>query len=116
MKVAEEFSTKGTVSRAETMMDKLKAMAATVRGKSREVINQIVNVISMLISKLREWSSSTLNRYEELKDVAGAKASRSVEELKHQVADTNLRLKEGAKRLVEDCKEGVEKLTQRFKT
>lgn len=114
--VAREFSAKGTVSRAETLMDKLKVMAASVMGKSREVIDQIVNTISMLIFKLKERFSNTLNRSKELKGVAAVKACRSVEELKHQVADVNLRLKDGTKRLIGDCREGVEKLTQKFKT
>ncbi|KAK4789206.1 hypothetical protein SAY86_020525 [Trapa natans] len=113
--VAKEFSEKGTVSRAETLMDKLKVMAASVMGKSREVIDQILNTISTLIFKLKEQFSSILNRSKELKGVAVVKASRSVEELKHQVADVTLRLKEGGKRLAGDCREGVEKLTQKFK-
>ncbi|OWM79542.1 hypothetical protein CDL15_Pgr022954 [Punica granatum] len=113
---AKEYSLQGTVSRAETLVEKLKGMAATVVGKSREVIDKIVNIIYVLISKLKERSRNALTRAEELKDVAAVKTSTSVEELKHRVGDINQNLREGAKRLVGDCRGGVEKLTQKFKT
>lgn len=116
MNAAKEFSAEGTVSRAETLMDKLRGMKVTLIGKSRKVIDQIVKIISMLISKLKEWSSNAFNRAEELKGVAAVRTNRSMEELKHRAADINLSLKEGAKRLAGDCRDGVEKLTQKFKT
>ncbi|PQM36539.1 uncharacterized protein Pyn_01003 [Prunus yedoensis var. nudiflora] len=44
------------------------------------------------------------------------KASRSAQELQQSTLEFSLALKEGAKRVAEDCRGGVEKLTQKFKT
>lgn len=41
-----ESSVEGTVSRAETVVDKLKAMAFDLRGRSKDVIDKIVQKIS----------------------------------------------------------------------
>jgi hypothetical protein len=38
LNAGKQFSVEGTVSRAENLMDKLKAMAVDLRGKSRDMI------------------------------------------------------------------------------
>ncbi|KAL3755759.1 hypothetical protein ACJRO7_002760 [Eucalyptus globulus] len=111
-----EVSVDETVSRAETLVDKLKDMAAKVGEKSRDLINKIVQIILVFISNLKRWSSNAMERTGELRCVAVTKARISAEELQQSITNVSLDLKEGAKRLAGDCKEGVEKLTQKFKT
>ncbi|KAK9293281.1 hypothetical protein L1049_021273 [Liquidambar formosana] len=111
-----QFSVEGTVSRAGNLVDKLKAMAADVRGKSRDIIDKIIQKILFLISILREWASEAGRQTGELKDAAILKARGSAQDLQQITAEFSLALKEGAKRVAGDCKEGVEKLTQKFKT
>ncbi|KAK6936834.1 hypothetical protein RJ641_033864 [Dillenia turbinata] len=89
---AGKTSIEGTVARAENLVDKLKAMGADLTGKSRDL-----------------WVSNACIKANELKDVGISKVGQNTAEL-------GLTLKEGAKRVVGDCREGVEKLTQRFKT
>ncbi|KAK6925826.1 hypothetical protein RJ641_007545 [Dillenia turbinata] len=102
-------SINGTVTRAENLVEKLKAMGADLAGKSRDVIDKIVNYILFLIHNLKEWVSNACVKGNELKDYGISKVGQNTAEL-------GLTLKEGAKRVVGDCREGVEKLTQRFKT
>ncbi|KAL6123223.1 hypothetical protein ACLB2K_075745 [Fragaria x ananassa] len=111
-----QFSVEGTVSRAKNLMDKLKAMAVDIKGRSKDVIVKIIQKIALLISTLREWVSSAGERAGELKDTAISKANRSAHELQRNTLEYSLVVKEGAKRVADDCREGVEKLTQRFKT
>ncbi|XP_004308074.1 PREDICTED: uncharacterized protein LOC101314705 isoform X1 [Fragaria vesca subsp. vesca] len=111
-----QFSVEGTVSRAKNLMDKLKAMAVDIKGRSKDVIFKIIQKIALLISTLREWVSKAGERAGELKDTAISKANRSAQELQRNTLEYSLVVKEGAKRVADDCREGVEKLTQRFKT
>lgn len=113
---SKQFAVEETVDRAENLMDKLKVMAAQVRGKSKEIVDKIIEKIALLISNLRQWVSAAGKQAEDLKEVAISRASRSASELQQSTAELRLALKEGAKRVVGDCREGVEKITQKFKT
>ena len=130
-----EFSVEGTVNRAENLVDKLKAMAADVRGKSRDTIDKVIQKILFLISSLKEWTLDVAKRTGELKDAAMSKVpldvgkrtgelkeaaiskvAGSLQDLQQSSSEFTLSIREGAKRVAGDCREGVEKLTQKFKT
>ncbi|EEF49093.1 conserved hypothetical protein [Ricinus communis] len=135
---ARQFSVEGTVSRAEKLVGELKLLADNARGKSKEVINTIIQKILVIISRLKEWISEARTQAGELKDAAVLKAKESVEELQkntsefsstikerargsiyglqQSTAEFSFAMKEGAKRVAGDCREGVERLTQRFKS
>lgn len=114
--VGKKLSVEETAERAENLMDKLRVMAGEVRGKSKEIINKIIQKIQSLISAIKEWTSGAGKQMAEFKDVAVAKVGGSVQELQQNAAGFGGTLKEGAKRVADDCRGGVEKLTQRFKT
>ncbi|CAL1371197.1 unnamed protein product [Linum trigynum] len=122
---SEQFSAEETVARAETLTDKLKLLSARVTGKSKEIINTIVQKILTFISALREWASKTGAQAEQAKEAAVSKvtefstavkesASGSLEEMQQSTAEFGSTVKEGVKRVAGDCRVGVEKLTQRF--
>lgn len=111
---SKQFSVDGTVRRAENLLDKLKAMAVDVREKSRDTLNRIIEKIVLLISSLKEWASQAGKKAEDLRDTAISKASESTQKLQQSAAEVSLTIKEGAKRVAGDCRDGVEKLTQKF--
>ncbi|XP_022968012.1 uncharacterized protein LOC111467385 isoform X2 [Cucurbita maxima] len=113
---SKQFAVEETVDRAENLMDKLKGMATEVRGKSKDIIEMIIQKIALLISNLRQWVRNAGEKAEDVKNVAIARASRSATELQQSSAEMGLALKEGAKRVVGDCREGVEKISQKFRT
>ncbi|CAN6569455.1 unnamed protein product [Malus baccata var. baccata] len=115
LEAGKQFSVEGAVNRAENLMHKLKALATNIKGKSRDIIDQIIQKIALLISNLREWIPRAGKGAAELKDAAISKASRSAQELQQSTSEFSLAVKEGAKRVAEDCREGVGKLTQKFK-
>ncbi|XVF53591.1 hypothetical protein PTKIN_Ptkin05aG0110600 [Pterospermum kingtungense] len=88
----------GTISRGKTLVSNLKILASEVKGKSRVFIDKIALRIQNLI-----WV---------LKAGAKTRGSESLQEFQKSMAG----FKEGAKRVAGDCREGVEKLTQRFRT
>lgn len=108
------FSVEETVGRAETLTDKLKSMAENVRGKSRATIDIIIQKIALIISSLKEWASRTGKRAEDLRDCAVSKAHESTQKLQRSTCEFRSAIKEGAKRVAGDCRDGVEKLTQKF--
>ncbi|KAI4347564.1 hypothetical protein L6164_008369 [Bauhinia variegata] len=112
----EQFSVQETVDRAENLMDKLKNLGADIRGKSRNVIDKIIHTIALFVSNLKEWASKTGKQAEQLREIAISNARKSAQELQKSAFEFGFSVKEGAKRIAGDCKEGVEKLTQRFKT
>ncbi|KAI4351720.1 hypothetical protein L6164_006047 [Bauhinia variegata] len=116
LNAGQQISVQETVNRAENLIDKLKKLRADIRGKSRSVIDKIMHTVSLFISNLKEWASKTGKQAEELKETAISNAGKSAKELQQSAFEFGLSVKEGAKRIAGDCKEGVDKLTQRFKT
>ncbi|KAK8583480.1 hypothetical protein V6N13_108840 [Hibiscus sabdariffa] len=106
----------GTISRGEMLVGKLKILAREVKGKSREFVDKIVQRIQHLISVLKKLASEAGAKAEELKGGALSKARGSIQEVQQSTAGFGSAVKEGAKRVAGDCREGVEKLTQRFRT
>ncbi|XP_028206950.1 uncharacterized protein LOC114390415 isoform X4 [Glycine soja] len=114
LNASEQVSVQGTVDRAESLLDKLKQMAADIRGKSRDTLHKIIHVVSQFISKLREWACKTGKLAEEFGEAAISKVGKSVSELQQNALEVGIGIKEGAKRVAGDCREGVEKITQKF--
>ncbi|KAL5173712.1 hypothetical protein HKD37_16G046202 [Glycine soja] len=114
LNASEQVSVQGTVDRAESLLDKLKQMAADIRGKSRDTLHKIIHVVSQFISKLREWACKTGKQAEEFGEAAISKVGKSVSELQKNALEVGIGIKEGAKRVAGDCREGVEKITQKF--
>ncbi|KAJ1399224.1 hypothetical protein SESBI_30501 [Sesbania bispinosa] len=114
LNAGEQFSVQGTVDRAESLLDKLKKMGADIRGKSRDTIDKIIHMVSLFISKLKEWVSKTGKHAQELGEAVVSKAGKSANELQQNALKFGFAIKEGAKRVAGDCREGVEKITQKF--
>ncbi|KAM7499668.1 hypothetical protein LguiA_024082 [Lonicera macranthoides] len=111
-----QFSPEGSLSRAENLVEKLKEMAAVVQGKSRNTIEKAMEKIVLLIFVLKEWTLKVGKQAGELRNGAASKVGGSLEELQQSSAELSLAVKEAAKRVAGDCREGVEKLTHKFKT
>ncbi|MCD7465146.1 hypothetical protein HAX54_000690 [Datura stramonium] len=109
-------SVESTINRAETLVDKLKEMADKVRGKSRETINMIIGKIMLLISMLKEWALKAGRQTVEFKDAAISKMGSSVQGMQQSSAEVGSAFKDGVKRFADDCRDGVEKISQKFKT
>ncbi|KAJ8536782.1 hypothetical protein K7X08_035183 [Anisodus acutangulus] len=110
-------SVESTVNRAETLVDKLKEMADTVKGKSKETIHLIIEKIMLLITMLKEWAQKAGRQTVEFKDAAMSKmGSGSVQGIQQSSAEVGSAFKDGVKRFAGDCRDRVEKISQKFKT
>ncbi|KAK6121677.1 hypothetical protein DH2020_044583 [Rehmannia glutinosa] len=104
-----QFSVEETIERSENLVDKLKKMADEVRGKCKDTINKIIEKIVLLISNLKKKAV-------ELKNAAKSRLDDSLQGAKYNSAGLTSAVKESAKRVAGDWKEGVERLSQKFKT
>ncbi|KAL9164509.1 hypothetical protein ABFS82_06G108800 [Erythranthe guttata] len=109
LSAGQKFSVEETIERSESLVDKLKKMADEVRGKCKVTITKIIERIVVFVTSLKEKTG-------ELKDVAKLKLDKSVQGFQHKSAELTSSVKEGVKRAAGDWKEGVERLSQKFKT
>lgn len=109
-----EFSVEGTIVRGENLVDRLTSMANDVRGKSRNTITRIIQKMLQLIEMLKEWTLKVGGQARELKDNAISKMCSSLQEVQQSSGEFSLAVKGGIKRAAEDCRVGVEKITQKF--
>ncbi|XP_042048895.1 uncharacterized protein LOC121794681 isoform X2 [Salvia splendens] len=103
-----QFSVEESIERSENLVDKLKKMADEVRVKSKETITKIIEMIVEFISSLKKKAV-------ELNDSGKSKWDTSLQGIQRNSAGLTSAVKEGAKRVAGDWKEGVERLSQKFK-
>ncbi|KAL1550744.1 hypothetical protein AAHA92_18671 [Salvia divinorum] len=103
-----QFSVEESIERSENLMGKLKKMADEVRVKSKETITKIIEMIVEFISSLKKKAV-------ELKDAGKSRWDSSLEGMQRNSTGFTSAVKEGAKRVAGDWKEGMERLSQKFK-
>lgn len=104
-----QSSVEESIARSENLVDNLKKMADEVRGRSKDTITKIIEMIALFISNLKKKAV-------ELKDSAKTRWDSSLRGVQNNSAGFTTAVKEGAKRVAGDWKEGVERLSQKFKT
>ncbi|XP_073020581.1 uncharacterized protein [Primulina eburnea] len=112
---SKQFSVEGTIERSENLVDKLRTMAAQVSGKCKNTINKIIQQIVSFVSILKEKTLKAGKRVGELKNTAKSNLSVSLQGVQSGSVEFASSVTEGTKRVVGDCKDGVERLSQKFK-
>lgn len=110
-----QFSVEGTIERSENLVDKLRTMAGQLSGKCKNTINKIIEQIVSLISVLKEKILKVGQRVGELKDTATSNLNVSLQGMQRGSVGFASSVSEGAKRVAGDWKDGVERLSQKFK-
>lgn len=110
-----QFSVEGTIERSENLVDKLRTMAGQLSGKCKNTINKIIEQIVSLISVLKEKILKVGQRVGELKDTATSNFNVSLQGMQRGSVGFASSVSEGAKRVAGDWKDGVERLSQKFK-
>lgn len=111
-----ESFVKGTVDRAENLVDRLKSLADVVTGKCKDTIDKIIQILLSTIHWLKELILKAGRQAGELKDTAVSKLGHSLQEAQQGSVQFASAAKDGIKRFAGDCREGVGKITQKFKT
>lgn len=106
--------------RAEEIRGKLGHLSNDLRVKILGVIEKLIHAIGLLISSLRQKACQTGERIQEFEREALAVASKAAQDVQQRtatsVAGVGSSITKGSKRLVDECREGAEKISQKFKT
>ncbi|KAL1218690.1 hypothetical protein V5N11_009819 [Cardamine amara subsp. amara] len=116
VKAGKQYSAEGTMKRAENVVAKLKKMAKDVGDKSREVIYLIIEKISLLISALKEQAHGLENKANDLKMKTKSKAEEVWTQTSFRVDEIRNISVMKAKETVEEFKDNVGKLGEKFKS
>ncbi|KAK1289439.1 hypothetical protein QJS10_CPB18g01582 [Acorus calamus] len=110
----------GAINRAENLVVELKAMVTETKGRSLAAIETVIQKVTVFISVMKrhasEASAIAAGRARELQSTVVLKANESTEEFRQNAVRVGSSVKEGATRIVGDCRESIERITQRFKT
>ncbi|KAF3793569.1 hypothetical protein EJ110_NYTH08023 [Nymphaea thermarum] len=110
---------KETISRGENLVKKLEVMASEVKGKSFAAIKRIIEKIKFIIEHFKVQAAEAANKAREVKAAAVSTLKSSAEDLSQKtessVVSFSSTVKDGMKRLTEECKEGMDRISQKFK-
>lgn len=92
------------INRAESLLEKLKSFAAEIKVRSCHALERVMQHVRSFISSLKE-------RAAEARTIVASKAK----DLSSETKALGSSVGDKAKRVAEDCKEGLEKFAHRFK-
>ncbi|CAN6461685.1 unnamed protein product [Victoria cruziana] len=115
----EQSPMKETINRGENLVRKLEILATEVKGKSFAAIKRIIDKIKVLIEHLKVRAAEAANKAREVKSSAVSTLKSNAEDLSRKTASSvsnfSSTVKDGMKRLTEECKEGMDRISQKFK-
>ncbi|KAG8098998.1 hypothetical protein GUJ93_ZPchr0013g34732 [Zizania palustris] len=104
------------INRAGSLLEKLKSMSAEMKVRSCHALERVIQHVRSFISILKQGEAETRQRCTDLGAAAASKAKKLSSEAQGKVYSFGSTIGDKSKRVVEDCREGVEKFVQRFKT
>ncbi|XP_042457092.1 uncharacterized protein LOC122041468 isoform X3 [Zingiber officinale] len=112
---AEQPPVNEAIGRGENLRMKLKEMAAEMKLRSSFVIDKISQKILALISALKLQVAKASEQVIKIQNAGVSKAAVMMNDLKENASGINRVISHRARRVVEDCKGSVGKITQKFK-
>uniref|UniRef100_A0A0D9W1Q3 SLH domain-containing protein n=1 Tax=Leersia perrieri TaxID=77586 RepID=A0A0D9W1Q3_9ORYZ len=104
------------INRAGSLLEKLKSMSAEMKIRSCRSLERIIQHVSSFISSLKQGAAEARQRCTDLAAAAALKAKKLSSEARCNFRSFGSTIGDKSKRVVEDCKEGLEKFAHRFKT
>ncbi|XP_042432295.1 uncharacterized protein LOC122018900 isoform X1 [Zingiber officinale] len=112
----EQSPVEPTIERGESLVKNLKSMAAELRFRSSATIEKVAEKILSLITTLKQQALAASTQVLDLWKNLAAKAKYSVDGVQENASEFSCFVGDRTRRMVEDCKEGVGKIRQKFKT
>nr|ABG00038.1 expressed protein [Oryza sativa Japonica Group] len=104
------------INRAGSLLEKLKSMSAEIKVRSCHSLERVIQHVRSFISILKQGAEEATQRFTDLGAAAALKAKKLSSEAQDNVYVFGSTIGDKSKRVVEDCKEGLEKFVHRFKT
>uniref|UniRef100_A0A453MMX5 SLH domain-containing protein n=1 Tax=Aegilops tauschii subsp. strangulata TaxID=200361 RepID=A0A453MMX5_AEGTS len=100
------------INRAESLLEKLKSFGGEMKVRSSHALERVMQYVRSLISSLKERAAEARQGCADLGAAAASKAKNVSSEAKAFGSS----IRDRSKKVVEECKDGLEKFVHRFKT
>ncbi|RLN39670.1 uncharacterized protein C2845_PM01G49650 [Panicum miliaceum] len=103
------------INRAESLLEKLKSMCAKMKVRSCDVLERVMQHVRFFIASLKQQAADARHWCSEFGTGAASKASKVSAEVQGGVCAFGSTIGDKSKRVMDDCKESLEKFSHRFK-
>ncbi|KAK3148675.1 hypothetical protein QOZ80_3AG0207260 [Eleusine coracana subsp. coracana] len=114
--VGKEHPVDEAINRAESLLGKLKSISAEMKVRSRGVLDRVMQHLRHFIASLRQRSADARQQCTEFGSAAASKANKLAADVLGSACAFGSAIGDRSKRIMEDCKEGLDKFAHRFKT
>ncbi|CAN6302679.1 unnamed protein product [Urochloa humidicola] len=104
------------INRAESLLQKLKSMSAEMKVRSHDALDRVMQHVRFFVARLKQQAADARQWCTEFGTAAALKANKVSAEVQGSVCAFGSTIGDKSKRVMEDCKEGLEKFSHRFKT
>ncbi|TVU44267.1 hypothetical protein EJB05_03703 [Eragrostis curvula] len=104
------------IDRAESLLEKLKSMSAEMKIRSRGALDRVMQHLRTFIASLKQSAENARQQCTDFGIAAASKANKLAAEVHGSACAFGSTIGDKSKRVIEDCKEGLDKFTHRFKT
>ncbi|WVZ61382.1 hypothetical protein U9M48_011267 [Paspalum notatum var. saurae] len=115
-KAGKEHPVDEAINRAESLLEKLKSMAAEMKVQSREALERMMQHVRSFIASLKQRTADARQWCTEFGTAAASKTNKVSAEVQGSISAFGSTILDKSKTVMEDCKEGLEKFAHRFKT
>lgn len=91
-------------------------MSAEMKVRSHDALERVMEHVRSFIASLKQQAGDAREWFTEFGTAAALKASKASAEVQGSVCAFGSAIGDKSKRVMEDCKEGLEKFSHRFKT
>lgn len=103
------------INRAESLLEKLKSMCAKMKVRSCDVLERVMQHVRFFIASLKQQAADARHWCTEFGTAAASKANKVSAEVQDGVCAFGSIIGDKSKRVIDDCKESLEKFSHRFK-
>lgn len=105
-----------SINQAEALLEKLKTMSGEMEVRSRGAVERVMQHVRSFIAILKQQAADARQWCTEFGACAASRANEVSAQVKGSVSAFGATLGDKSKRAMEECKDGLERISHRFKT
>ncbi|XP_020406726.1 uncharacterized protein [Zea mays] len=111
-----EHAVDESINRAEALLEKLKTMSGEMEVRSQGAVERVMQHVRSFIAILKQQGADARQWCTEFGACAASRANEVSAQVKGSVSAFGATLGDKSKRAMEECKDGLERISHRFKT
>jgi uncharacterized protein with GYD domain len=105
-----------SINRAEALLEKLQTMSGEMEVRSQGAVERVMQHVRSFIAILKQQAADARQWCTEFGACAASRANEVSAQVKGSVSAFGATLGDKSKRAMEECKDGLERISHRFKT